>query len=284
MAGIDDIGNGSSGTFDFSKEAAKEEATQVRLQEDTRKFTKGNENPDFEESHTSAGPDPRIGRDFPTSAERNKQRAVEAGLVTPAVVTEPKFDIAASIFKSEASVKDRNEGTYSAYFDINKEPVIGPGLNLDSHLVRQALKKRGFDPEELKGRFDFGGKEVVDEGTQKMLEGVFTEVVEGARNDARTYVGKGTWDNLKQHERDALTDMSYNLGLTKLKGFKNLKAAIIALSGARSPEMVSVAVAQMADSKWFNQVGNRAQKVMLMFANGEDEPTKRYLRGLDGAN
>jgi hypothetical protein len=182
---------GSSGSFDFAKDQAEQ-----RQLEDTRQFTKGGK-----------GAAPSV----PSDAKRNEQRAIEAGLAP-----DPN-SINKSIFASEASPEDKKNGTYSAYFEKSTNTYnIGPGLNLDSPLVIKSLESRGISSEELKDIHDFDNKQTIDPELQKVMEGVFDDVVDGARKDARTYVGAGVWNKLKKYEKDALTDMSYNMGLKKL--------------------------------------------------------------------
>ena len=247
---------GTSGSFDF----AKEDARQDRLMEDTRHLTKGGKGAAVAEPSTEA-------------ADRNRRRAVEAGLA-PA----PPSTLNDSIFESEASPSDRKNGVMSAYFEKSSNTYnIGPGLNLDSPLVSKALTKRGVNPAELKDIYDFQRKQPIDAELMPVMKEVFNEVVEGAKKDARTFVGAKTWNKLKQHEKDAISDMSYNLGLKRLGGFKNMKKAIEFLVNNRSPEALTAVTEQMIDSQWYNQVGNRAVKIINIFHNGDDSDTQRWL-------
>jgi hypothetical protein len=246
---------GTSGSFDFSKEDARQE----RLLEDNQQFTAGGKD---------SAPPVTPGLD----AERNVKRAIEAGLATPS------NKLNDSIFANEASASDVRNGTMSAYFEKSSNTYnIGPGLNLDSPLVIKAMEKRGLDPKGFKELYDFQGKENIAGELVPVMKDVFNDVVEGAKKDARSYVGVKTWNKLKSHEKDALSDMSFNLGLKKLGGFKKMKEALQFLVNNRSPEAISAVMAQMEDSKWFNQVGNRAIKVLSTFSNGDDSDTQRWL-------
>jgi hypothetical protein len=247
---------GTSGSFDFAKEDAK----QTRLLEDNRQFVAGNDR---------AAPPVTPGLD----AERNIRRAVEAGLAPakPSTLND-------NIFASEASPSDVRNNTMSAYFEKSSNTYnIGPGLNLDSPLVIKAMQKRGFDPKAFKETYDFDSKQNINADQVAGMREVFNDVVEGAKKDARTFVGASTWNKLKSHEKDAITDMSYNLGLKNLGGFKNMREAIIALANNRSPEAITAVTEQMVESKWYSQVGNRAIKVINTFSNGDDSDTKRWL-------
>ena len=59
-----------------------------------------------------------------------------------------------------------------------------------------------------------------------------------------------------------LVDMSFNMGVPRLMKFKNMWAAI-------ETEDYSLACEEMIDSRWANQVGNRAMKLSLAMKNGE---------------
>ena len=272
MAGIDDIGNGSSGSFDFERSIEEK---------DTRVLTKG--------SKGSAGDDPRIGDTIPTAAERNQQRAEEAGLAGP------KFDIADRIYKDEALPDDSaDRENMSTYFEKStKTRNIGPGLNLDSPLVQKALKTRGFDASKFSEIYDFEANETIDSELVPMMNEVFTEVIGMAREDVKSLVGGGkNWNTLKQHERDALTQMSYNLGKGKLGGFTNTLGAISLLIKKRQggkgmadeADILQVIADEMEDSTWFNQVGNRAVRIISQFSAGNNEAALRFKKGLEDAN
>ena len=62
--------------------------------------------------------------------------------------------------------------------------------------------------------------------------------------------------------RDAMVDISFNLGQTRLRGFKNALAAM----GERDWEEASE---QFMDSRWAEQVGNRANELAEMIRTGE---------------
>jgi len=59
-----------------------------------------------------------------------------------------------------------------------------------------------------------------------------------------------------------LVDMAFNMGVPRLMKFKNMWAAI-------ETEDYALACEEMIDSRWANQVGNRAMKLSLAMKNGE---------------
>ncbi len=63
--------------------------------------------------------------------------------------------------------------------------------------------------------------------------------------------------------QDALFNMCFNLGLTKLLGFKKMIKAIL-------EKNYNQAAREALDSKWAKQVGDRAKDVALMIRNAND--------------
>ena len=67
---------------------------------------------------------------------------------------------------------------------------------------------------------------------------------------------------MNEARQDAMIDISFNLGQTRLRGF--VKAV-----EAMSREQFDVAADEFMDSKWATQVGNRALEVTEMIRTGE---------------
>ena len=70
------------------------------------------------------------------------------------------------------------------------------------------------------------------------------------------------FDNLDPVRQNALVDMAFNLGVTRLSQFKNML-------GALSESRFDDAATEALDSKWARQVGQRAQTVAAMIRTGE---------------
>jgi len=68
---------------------------------------------------------------------------------------------------------------------------------------------------------------------------------------------------LDEVRQRVLLDMSFNLGIVGLLGFKNTLATI------RAGEYTKAA-AMMLDSRWAKQVGQRAERLSRMMATGKD--------------
>ena len=69
------------------------------------------------------------------------------------------------------------------------------------------------------------------------------------------------FDELNDARQDAMVDICFNLGLTKLRGFTNALTAM-------SREQFDVAADEFMDSKWAKQVGMRALRVTEMIRTG----------------
>ena len=70
------------------------------------------------------------------------------------------------------------------------------------------------------------------------------------------------FDDLDPVRQDALVDMAFNLGITRLGQFQNML-------GALSEGRFDDAATEALDSRWAKQVGQRAQTVAAMIRTGE---------------
>jgi len=66
--------------------------------------------------------------------------------------------------------------------------------------------------------------------------------------------------------QDALTNMVFNMGITRFKGFKNMIAALV-------EQNYQLAADEMLDSKWARQVGSRADELAYQMR------TNSYMEG-----
>jgi lysozyme len=64
-----------------------------------------------------------------------------------------------------------------------------------------------------------------------------------------------------QHIKDALMNMNFNMGITRLLGFRKMIAALI-------DKNYNKAAREALDSKWATQVGQRAKDIALMIRQG----------------
>jgi lysozyme len=71
-------------------------------------------------------------------------------------------------------------------------------------------------------------------------------------------------DDVRQR---VLANMCFNMGIGKLLGFKNFLVAVQAKDWTK-------AVAEMKNSAWFKQVGQRAVRLASMMESGNDPGTR----------
>lgn len=140
--------------------------------------------------------------------------------------------------------------------------TIGVGRNLESKGLSGAEQKFIF------GRDDYSKQEVIEllkkRGITKdealfLLANDVTDCVK----DLKTF----TWfDQLDDVRAKVLIDMRFNLGPTRFRGFKKMIAAL-----ARGD--YKAAAAEMVDSRWYHEVGNRSKRLVRMMESGEDYDT-----------
>ena len=82
------------------------------------------------------------------------------------------------------------------------------------------------------------------------------------RCDAELRAAYDWYENLKKPRRDAMINMCFNLGLTRLRGFVKALEAM-------SREQYDVAADEFMDSRWAKQVGDRAVEVTELIRSGE---------------
>lgn len=70
------------------------------------------------------------------------------------------------------------------------------------------------------------------------------------------------WRGLNDARQNALVNMMFNLGATRLMGFKKFLAALQVGDWAK-------AESEMLDSKWARQVGSRSTRLALLIRTGE---------------
>lgn len=129
-------------------------------------------------------------------------------------------------------VQDEGE-KYKIYLDSEGLPTFGIG-----HLVKPA------DPE--------WGKPVGTKVSKERVQEAFDADVAIAVRDAETLF-TNFW-NLPEEVRLIATNMSFNLGRRRLSRFKKFRAAV-------NEGNWKTAAAEMKDSRWYGQVGNRSKRL-----------------------
>jgi len=133
------------------------------------------------------------------------------------------------------------------YRDSEGHRTIGIGFNLEDQANQKFLKKAGIDINEL-----FRGRELND----KEIKTLYNHSLSQAYTDARKFDPK--FDKRPEGVKMALTDMSFNLGLTKLNKFEKMQDAL------RQDDYRTAAV-EAQDSDWFKQVKTRGPRTVALF-------------------
>ena len=137
----------------------------------------------------------------------------------------------------------RNEGKKNAmYKDSLGIPTIGVGFNL----------KRGDAPAKI-AALGLSYNNVLA-GTQTLTDDQIYSLLDADINVSINQTAKRLFpdfDNIDDDRQVILIDLSFNMGYTRLSGFKNTIAAINSGDWERAAD-------ELQDSNWFRQVGNRA--------------------------
>jgi lysozyme len=140
-------------------------------------------------------------------------------------------------------IADHEGKKYKAYRDSEGILTVGIGMNLEEEIAKSRLDRLGVDYERLcAGECELSEAHVLS---------LFTHDLNIAIGDAARI--RGFWD-LPDDVQHAMIDMAFNLGWPRLKKFKNMIAAL-----ESQPPDYDTAIAEMLDSKWAEQVPNRAQ-------------------------
>jgi GH24 family phage-related lysozyme (muramidase) len=143
------------------------------------------------------------------------------------------------------SVTDYIKGNESFRADIYEDTTghrtVGHGLNLDDEVTR------GMVPSDV-----VSGKRPI---TREESRAITQLRIDLAIKDAARYMGgEQNFVNLSNSQKKAIIDMSYNLGLTKLNKFVDLRKALFEGNKLKAKE-------EVLDSKYAREdVPNRARK------------------------
>lgn len=130
----------------------------------------------------------------------------------------------------------RDEGmSLEVYLDHLGKPTVGVG-----HLV--------LPQDKLK---------VGDKISHSRALQLFRKDIKTSQRDAAIFVGADTYNRMSKDMQNVVTNMAFNLGATKLGKFKKFKAAL-------QEGNYKKAAMEMRDSKWYNQVPNRAERLIAV--------------------
>ena len=130
-------------------------------------------------------------------------------------------------FIKRAKLDDTNKKTY----------VVGYGIDSSNPALWNRL------PANVRS-----GKEDID---PQLAEQLLAEHYPVAKRDAMAYTTPEVFNSLNKQQQRALIDMSYNLGLSRLSGFKKMRRGIF----ENNPEKTKT---ELLNSKYARQVGDRA--------------------------
>jgi GH24 family phage-related lysozyme (muramidase) len=125
---------------------------------------------------------------------------------------------------------------YEVYLDHLGYPTFGVG-----HLVT------ADDPEH--------GCEVGTEVSEERVWEAFEQDLETSIQECYTLYGEEDFEALPGEVQEVLVNMMFNMGRPRLSGFKKFNAAIAEGDWA-------TAATEGRDSRWYNQVTNRAERLM----------------------
>ena len=125
---------------------------------------------------------------------------------------------------------------FEIYLDHLGYPTFGVG-----HLITDA------DPEV--------GQPVGTEITEQRVFEAFESDLDTAISECHALYGEGDFDNFPGEVQEILVNMMFNMGRTRLSKFKKMNAALHEGNWA-------TAATEGRDSRWYNQVTNRAERLM----------------------
>ena len=137
------------------------------------------------------------------------------------------------------------------YLDSQGIATIGVGINLEEPRNAARLERLGYTPAEVvQGRVALSESE---------LDLLLDEDLELALGDARAVVAN--FEELDQARQIVLVDMAFNLGRTRLAGFRRMCAAL------ERKDFVAAA-REMQDSSWYRQVRSRGERNVQVMQSG----------------
>lgn len=150
------------------------------------------------------------------------------------------------------------------------------GVNLDK-FYDQLVKHEGYRNQPYKdtlGNWTVGVGHLITSSDNIPVDSTLTDeqVVNLANTDMKNAVdgakrvfenAGGDWDSLPESQKHNLANLSFNMGPTKLAGFKNFMGSMVEGDYSKAAE-------NLADSKWYGQVGNRGPELVSAVASSSD--------------
>lgn len=147
-----------------------------------------------------------------------------------------------------------NEGRRNrVYRDTEGIPTIGIGFNLNRNDAASRLRSVGADYNQIRS-----GRAAL---TDQQVDALFNGDLATAGAAARSFL-----PNLETYPpgvQIALTDLAFNLGGQGLSNFRNLQRSL-------TNRNFEQAANDLRDSRWYGQVGDRAERVISLILNGQN--------------
>ena len=104
------------------------------------------------------------------------------------------------------------------------------------------------------------GKPVGTPVDEERVRECFERDLDTAIGECRILYGEGTFGDLPDEVQQILVNMMFNMGRPRLSGFKKFNAAIEAGDWVEAAK-------EGRDSRWYRQVTNRAERLMVRLEN-----------------
>ena len=130
---------------------------------------------------------------------------------------------------------------YEIYEDHLGLPTFGVG-----HLILESDEEHG--------------KPVGTPVDEERVRECFERDLDTAIGECGTLYGEGAFGDLPDEVQQILVNMMFNMGRPRLSGFKKFNAAIEAGDWTEAAK-------EGRDSRWYNQVSNRAERLMVRLEN-----------------
>lgn len=169
------------------------------------------------------------------------------GKQTAQAAPKPAITKSYDLYQDAPSMIEQHEGRKrTVYKDSLGIKTIGIGYNLEKSSAKKDLAKVGANYNDV-----MRGKALTDE----QINGLFRMSLDQALKDAKSYYP--AFDKLPGTAQVVLVDMAFNLGLTKLNGFNEVRKALARGDYNRAAD-------EMKDSVWYRQVKTRGVKLVNM--------------------
>jgi lysozyme len=147
---------------------------------------------------------------------------------------------------------------------MNREAVFNQlkedeGVRYDIYLDHLGLATFGVGHLITESDEEFG-RPVGTAIAEERVRSCFERDLDIAIGECGTLYGEGAFGDLPDEVQQILVNMMFNMGRPRLSGFKKFNAAIAAGDWTEAAK-------EGRDSRWYNQVTNRAERLMVRLEN-----------------